>query len=257
MTIDAGFDGEWAEWGHKATFVRRASMPFALLETLKIEDGIGRNAHAHLARLAASAGHFGYPWDGKAALTALDRLLSERPRGVHRARLLLHADGRLEAQATPMVDHTGSALVRLAQSPLVGAHGEFTHHKTTRRAHYDAFAPDEVVFDTLLWNGAREVTEFTRGNVAVKLEGRWITPPLTSGLLPGVGRTQELAAGRLVEQVVRVDDLPRAEGIAFINSLRGWIDVQLDFGPDFSESQQPLFIAKGPTSPGPEDRRYD
>jgi len=228
VTIDAGFDGEWAEWGHKAAFVRRASMPFALLETLRIEDGAGRNAELHLARLAASAVHFGYPWDPQAALSALEGLLSEHPQGAHRARLLLHADGRLEAQAVPMFDHDGPARVRLAPSPLLDSHSEFVRHKTTRRAHYDAFAPDEDVFDTLLWNEGGEVTEFTRGNVAVKLEGRWITPPLACGLLPGIGRAEALAIGRVNEAVVRVDQLTLADGIAFLNSLRGWIDVQLD-----------------------------
>ncbi|SEB24453.1 chorismate-binding protein [Variovorax sp. YR216] len=228
ITIDAGFEGEWAEWRHKAAFVQRASVPFAVLETLRIEDGIARNAHAHLSRMAASAAHFGYSWDRKDADRALDRLLSEHSRGVHRARLLLHADGRLEAQAVPMTDYTGPAHVRLASSPLREANGEFVRHKTTRRAHYDSFAPGEGVFDTLLWNEAGEVTEFTRGNVAVKLQGRWITPALACGLLPGVGRAQALALGRMAEGIVRVEDLACAEAIAFVNSLRGWIDVQLD-----------------------------
>ncbi len=228
VTIDATFDGEWAEWGHKAAFVRRASMPFALLETLRIEDGVARNAEFHLARLAASALHFGYPFDREEAAGALDGLSLEHPLGVRRARLLLHADGRLEMEAAPMVDHTGPALVRIASKPMREAGGEFVRHKTTRRAHYDAFAPAEDAFDTLLWNEAGEVTEFTRGNVAVKIAGRWLTPPLSSGLLPGVGRAQALAAGRMKEQIIRIDDLALAEEVAFLNSLRGWITVRLE-----------------------------
>jgi para-aminobenzoate synthetase/4-amino-4-deoxychorismate lyase len=228
VTIDAAFDGEWAEWGHKAAFVRRASEPFALLETLRIEDGVARNAELHLARLAASASHFGYPWDREKVASALDGLSSEHPLSVRRARLLLHADGRLETEAAPMVDPTGPALVRMASRPMREAHGEFVRHKTTRRAHYDAFAPAEGAFDTLLWNEAGEVTEFTRGNVAVKIAGHWITPPISSGLLPGVGRAQALAAGKMVEQVIRIDDLALAEEVAFLNSLRGAIVVQLE-----------------------------
>jgi len=227
ITIDAGFDGEWAEWGHKAAFVLRASKPFALLETLRIEDGVARNADAHLARLAAGAAHFGYPWDGKAAADALAGLSLKHPNGVRRARLLLHANGQLDAQAESMVEHTGTARVCLASAPLREAHGEFARHKTTRRGHYEAFAPIDGIFDTLLWNESGEITEFTRGNVAVKLYGRWITPPLSSGLLPGVGREHALAAGRIVEGVIRVVDLERAEGMALLNSLRGWIDVEL------------------------------
>jgi para-aminobenzoate synthetase/4-amino-4-deoxychorismate lyase len=127
-----------------------------------------------------------------------------------------------------MVDHAGYARVRLAPAPLREAHGEFVSHKTTRRAHYEAFAPADGLFDTLLWNESGEVTEFTRGNVAVKIADRWITPPLSSGLLPGVGRARALATRRVVEAIVFVEDLARAEGLVFLNSLRGWIEVQLE-----------------------------
>jgi para-aminobenzoate synthetase/4-amino-4-deoxychorismate lyase len=96
--------------------------------------------------------------------------------------------------------------------------------KTTQRAHYDAFAPqDDEVFDTLLWNERGELTEFTRGNVALRLAGRWLTPPLASGLLPGIGRARLLREGAIEEAVLTRDDLARAEGVAFFNSLRGWI----------------------------------
>ena len=57
----------------------------------------------------------------------------------------------------------------------------------------------------------------------MQLEGRWVTPPLSCGLLDGIGRAHALSEGRVVEAVVRVDDLPRATDFAFVNSLRGWL----------------------------------
>ena len=75
----------------------------------------------------------------------------------------------------------------------------------------------------MLWNEAGEITESTFGNIAVLLDGRWVTPPLSCGLLPGVGRAVLLHQGRLQEAVVRLQDLPRVQGWAFINSLRGVI----------------------------------
>jgi para-aminobenzoate synthetase/4-amino-4-deoxychorismate lyase len=59
------------------------------------------------------------------------------------------------------------------------------------------------------------------------LDGRWITPPLACGLLPGVGRAVALAEGRVTEAVLHVDDVPRVEAWAFVNSLRGWLDAAL------------------------------
>ncbi len=36
-----------------------------------------------------------------------------------------------------------------------------------------------------------------------------------------------LREGRLAEAVLRVEDLPRATGVAFVNSLRGWIEAEV------------------------------
>ena len=55
-----------------------------------------------------------------------------------------------------------------------------------------------------------------------------MTPPLRCGLLDGIGRAGFLREGRLEEAVVRASDLSRATGLAFVNSLRGWLDAVLE-----------------------------
>ena len=143
-------------------------------------------------------------------------------------RLLLAAGGAFSAQAYAMEASPPQVRLQLAERPLDAAHGEFVRFKTTRRAHYDAFTPSEPgVFDSVLWNMQGEITECTRGNIAMRVDGRWVTPPLACGLLPGVGRALALREGRLSEAVVRVDELARVEAWAFVNSLRGWIDAAL------------------------------
>jgi para-aminobenzoate synthetase/4-amino-4-deoxychorismate lyase len=84
------------------------------------------------------------------------------------------------------------------------------------------------VFDTVLWNAAGEITESTFGNIAALIDGRWVTPPLSCGLLPGVGRAVALREGRVVEAVLRVSDVPRVQAWAFLNSLRGWLPATLE-----------------------------
>jgi para-aminobenzoate synthetase / 4-amino-4-deoxychorismate lyase len=70
-------------------------------------------------------------------------------------------------------------------------------------------------------NERAKLTEVTRANLAVRLEGRWWTPSLSSGCLPGVERARLLDLGRLSERVLHLTDLDRAEGIAVLSSLRG------------------------------------
>ena len=224
ITADAVADAEWNEWRHKRAFVERASMPFDLLETLALEEGKLRHVDDHLARLQQAAAHFGTPWNAGAVHQCLLALADGYPQGLWRVRLLLNAAGQPRAEAFALQPTAEPVRLQLARSPLAEAHSEFVRFKTTRRAHYAAFAPTETgVFDTVLWNEAGEITEGTFGNIALLLDGRWVTPPLSCGLLPGVGRAVVLREGRVQEAVVRLADVPRVEGWAFMNSLRGWL----------------------------------
>lgn len=229
ITADATAAAEWLEWRFKQAYLHRASQSFEILETLALRDGVLQHSACHLARMEMSAAHFGFVWQRDAAVETLEQLCLRHPQGTWRVRLLLGAAGRLLAQAYALADTPATVRLQLAGSPLQEADSEFVRHKTTRRAHYDHFTPtDAHVFDTVLWNVQGEVTECTRGNLALLLDGRWVTPALGCGLLPGVGRAQCLAQGRVVEAVVLLSDLPRVQAMKFVNSLRGWIDAVWD-----------------------------
>jgi len=228
ITADATAAGEWDEWRHKRAFVDRASQAFELLETLRLEDGVFVDVDAHLARMSGAALHFGFAPPAGSARAALDALRATHASGPWRVRLLASRAGVARAQAFALAPTATPVRVRLADRPLPGSTSEFVRFKTTRRAHYDAFAPaGDDVFDTLLWNERGELTEFTRGNVALRIDGRWLTPPLASGLLPGIGRARLLRERRIEEAVLTRDDLARAQGVAFFNSLRGWLAATL------------------------------
>lgn len=228
ITSGALAGAEWREWQHKRAFVERASQPFDLLETLALQAGVFRHRDEHLARLQSAAAHFGVPWDEAAVLQCLQALVAGHAQGAWRVRLLLGATGVPRAEAFALLPTAEPVRLQLATRPLAQAHSEFVRFKTTRRSHYAAFAPTTPgVFDTVLWNDAGEITEGTFGNIAAFIDGRWVTPPLSCGLLPGVGRAVALREGRVQEAVLRVADVPRVQGWAFINSLRGWLAATL------------------------------
>lgn len=227
ITSDATAEGEWQEWRHKRAFLDRASQPFELLETLRLQDGQLYEAPRHLARMAGTARHFGFAYDAADLQAALQDEANRHPAGLRRLRLLLASDGTIRAESFAMEATPPRVRVQLAPQPL-DAPDDFIRHKTTRRAHYEALAPrDPAVFDTLLCNTRGELTEGTRCNVAVKLAGRWLTPALACGLLGGVGREIWLEQGRIAEAVIPIEALRDAEGLAVFNSLRGWIEAEL------------------------------
>lgn len=230
LTVYADPASEWDELMTKSHLLHRVSEPFSLLETLRLEGGAYRLPERHLRRLQDSARHFGHPCDPSALHEHLSRLAQAHAQGLWRVRLTLDARGAIDVQAFPMTETAQPVRVALAPEALAtgGALQEFIRYKTTRRAHYEALAPtDPGVFDHLLFNERGEITEFTRGNVAVLLDGAWLTPALGCGLLGGTYRAELLATGRLREAVITTGDLARAEGLAFCNGLRGWLDATL------------------------------
>ena len=231
LTVYAEPDAEWRELMTKSRHLHRIGEPFDLLETLRLDHGRYWLLQHHLDRLHESAAHFGHHFDPSAVDNALEAVRQAHPQGLWRVRLLLDATGRADAQAYAMTETPSPVRVALAPSPLntEEALQEFIRHKTTRRAHYEALAPaDPAVFDHLLFNQRGELTEFTRGNVAVRLDNQWWTPSLDCGLLPGTYRRELLSQGRLREAVIPVQRLAQAQGLAFFNGLRGWLDATLD-----------------------------
>ena len=99
----------------------------------------------------------------------------------------------------------------------------YRFHKTTaRRPYRDRRDMHEGVDEVLLVNERGEVTEATTRNVAISCGGAWITPPLASGCLPGILRQVLIDEGELTEEVVMVDDLRSADGLALLSSVHGW-----------------------------------
>jgi len=73
--------------------------------------------------------------------------------------------------------------------------------------------------EALLLNTAGQLCCATTANLLLLIEGRWLTPPLASGCLPGIMRAQGLAQDWLQEAELWPLDLDRCEAVLLINSL--------------------------------------
>jgi para-aminobenzoate synthetase/4-amino-4-deoxychorismate lyase len=227
ITWDSDAGDEYAEALSKAACLT-VRPDRHLFETFRLEDGALVRLDAHLARLSASARYLGWPFDLDAAARAARDAAAAHADGIHRVRLNSDRYGEIDVHVSPLdPPRDGIARVAIASTPIDARDARW-FHKTSDRGVYDAHAAAHPeAFDVLLWNDAGEATEFTRANAVFEFNGRRVTPPLTSGLLPGVLRAELLAHGEIHEATVRIDDVARATRIWCVNSLRGWIEVGL------------------------------
>lgn len=224
ITWDSTPTQEYAEGEIKRRFLWRATATFDLLETLKLEEGHYWLLTRHLARLQRSAAHFGFPYTRDSLNARLEALAQAYPQGAYRVRLLLSRNGEIKTEIFVLEPILAPLRVILAQNPI--KNDEFLRYKTTHRAIYEPFLPaNPHVFDTILYNEKGEVTEFTRGNIALQIEGQLVTPPEVCGLLPGTLREDMLEKHILKERVIRIEDLPRATAMYFLNAVRGKVEV--------------------------------
>lgn len=223
ITWDSDATAEWAEIEAKSVVLTHRDGGFGLFETLRYDqpDGL-KNLDRHLARLARSAEFFDIPYSVDEARAALE---GARPAFApcSRVRLCLDEAGEFSVEHLPLSADETEPLVLALDDLAVDASDRMLFHKTTRRSRYDdAITRHLGVDDVILVNSVGEVTETTRANLAVQLDGVWYTPELDSGLLPGVERSRLLDEGRLKARVIRVEDLGRATALATLSSLRGW-----------------------------------
>jgi para-aminobenzoate synthetase / 4-amino-4-deoxychorismate lyase len=222
ITADSVAKNEYNELLTKALVVSQSWPSFELLETMRLENGEIVRLTRHLRRLEESAEYFGFPYCHDDVLASLTGHT-----GTARVRLLLDAKGAVRCETQPLDAIEPLPRVVLALGP-VSSRDRFLFHKTTHRRQYEkhvAGAPE--YFDVLLWNERDELTEFTRGNVVLEIDGERVTPQRESGLLAGVMRGELLDQGVIVERIITKPELMQATRIWFINSVRGWVEVQL------------------------------
>lgn len=229
IVIDADPAREYAECLLKANFLTGFDPGFELIETLRLEDGRYPRLALHLERLQASARALGFACAAAEIAARLAAMAESHPVGVHRVRLTLAHGGACALRCAPLAAGEGLPWRAVLAGEALDAGDYLLRHKTTARSRYDRAlaALPAGVFDAIFLNTRGEVCEGARSNVFVARGDVLLTPPLASGLLPGVLRRELIESGRAVESVLTVDDLRAAPTIYLGNALRGLTEARL------------------------------
>ena len=190
-------------------------------------DGEFKLLNLHLDRMESSALYFEFPFDRSRTTSALLDLCKSPgfdAKTRYRIRLSLAKGGRVTTEVSPNPNQPSNLRIWLTDEHTSSS-DPFRRHKTTRREPYDrlhAKARDNGFEDVIFTNENREITEGAISNIFIERMGKLLTPPLASGVLPGVLRRHILETRDDCEEaVLNVDDLKSADGIYLCSSLRG------------------------------------
>ena len=196
-----------------------------LIETLKLGPKGYVRLGRHLTRMERSARELDIPFDFQTVLDTLSQVESD-PQD-QRVRIGIARGQAPHILATPLIPLEEPVKLVAGSRPMT-PDVQPTAHKVTNRAFYDAEyrrARAQGADEAILLNADGEVCEGTFTSVFIEPKndksGTLLTPPLTSGLLPGILREYLIDEGRAKESILHWQDLLEADTLYVGNSLRG------------------------------------
>lgn len=221
ITSDSNSDDEFRECLAKGAFVTHPPPFVGLIESLRLEGNGYPFLERHLQRLAWSANRLGIPCNLAEARQLLEN--EAKVNGIRKVRLHLCPHGTFSIASESLGPEKLSLALAVDIHHPVESENLLLYLKTDSREIYEAARTRHSnVDEVLLVNSRGELTEGSYNSVVLEMGGEMLTPPLSSGLLPGIFRESLLECGKIKEKVLYPDDLERAETIWLINAVRGW-----------------------------------
>lgn len=209
------------------------NIDFKIIETMLRRPGEGVFLLGeHLERLESSAARFRFHFDREAVISAITNEIDKHSGAPDslKIRLLLSASGDVEISLAAIAQPSSQKPSVVLWPEPTDSGDEFLRHKTTRRERYDLAMKQlskDGFYDAIFANEKGEITEGAWNNVAARVNGDVITPPIECGLLPGVYRRMLLESRQAREGIITPADLRSAETIYLFNSVRGMVEVDL------------------------------
>lgn len=232
IVVDSVDNCEFDEALLKSSFLTQNQAEFSLIETMLWEKEKSYwLCDLHLSRLKDSADYFDYPFntmDLRDELKKLEEKLDKSDK--YKIRILLDKYGSFSISHDKINEENFPSHNVAFSSIKVNSKDVFLYHKTTNRELYNREwkkARNKGLADYIFTNEKGEITEGCISNIFIKKGDVLYTPPVKSGLLPGVLRESLIREGKAKEKVLQKKDLLTADNIFISNSVKGLFEVFL------------------------------
>ncbi|MCX8655449.1 aminodeoxychorismate synthase component I [Gilliamella sp. B2840] len=222
ITWDSTSHDEYEEILAKTAILNSTTTtPRYLIESLLLENGQFLLLNEHLTRLTDSASYFDFKCDIESIKLQLVKLANSDTEGSYKIRILLQQDGQWKISKD--VINTAMNINEIVLAPqCVNNKNVYLYHKTSNREHFPQLT---IGKEYINFNQYNEITEFVNGNLVLLINNQWVTPKIESGLLAGTMRQFYLDKKQIIEKTILINELLNADKIAFINSVRKWVEI--------------------------------
>ena len=189
-----------------------------IFETIKTVNGAPIALGRHMRRALESAIELGITLPSEEFIrTEIIRVTTENLHEIGRLRLCF-GQNLFHLSHDAYSEQTEPARLNFYSQTVIG-----TVHKTfpyDYRFSLIEAANDEGYHDSVLFNQKNEVTETAVANLVFLIFGEWVTPPISSGILPGVVRAIAIENCGVKVRPIHVSEIPEVESGFMLSSLR-------------------------------------
>lgn len=195
-----------------------------VFETILTIGGKAVALDRHIARIHSGAAVLGFipPTNDLLAMAATALLQSTPEISLGRMRITISSSGTLLITHQAYVEWSEPARIVTYPYPFNGK-SPLQKVKSTSYGEYllaFKYAQDRNADDSLLFNHEDKIMESSTANIIALIGGKWVTPPLSAGPLPGITRELLIEWGLVVERDLIFEELQRCESVALVSSLR-------------------------------------
>jgi branched-chain amino acid aminotransferase len=190
-----------------------------IFETLRTENGVAMFVQEHILRANLSASALGKVLPAESEIRrAIEIVANDSPYGVGRLRLMFGED--FIAIHDPYQAPTKNAQIELLRTALASGRVVYKTYPYDVNLDLLAKAASRGFDEVLIENASGELTEGAVSNFIFLSNDQWLTPPLSSGLLPGIIRGVAIDAGLASEKIMYAKDIDQITHGFVLSSLR-------------------------------------
>ena len=209
-------------------------MSEGIFETIRVEDGQIFGLHRHHCRAKDAAATLGFEIpDEDQVKTATELVISKENYSLARLRLKFNRNGELGIDYEPYEDPKKPAELMIFDQRNPDFQIRFKEYPYKNYEILE-FAKAQGFDDAILIAPDDQVAETSMATLALKIDGQWITPPLSAGILNGVVRALCIESDLLQVRKVMSNELDKVESALLLSSLRNAQNVGVIAGRELT-----------------------
>ena len=189
-------------------------------ETLLTRNGLVADLNRHMRRAVRTSQQLKIPIPQEEELRVkIAEELSSTPHSVGRLRICFRHIG-IDISHNEYVPSEEPARVTFAQESLNATGEQWKTFPYTERFTILDEALAWGFDDAIIFNKANEVTETSIANIALRIAGEWVTPPISSGILPGTMRAHAVEDHGVKVRAIHISEIADVEAGLLLSSLK-------------------------------------